>query len=107
MYLTRPIAYRWRLLSASLKRSLKRTRHPEHMASAYRVVYSGVVRNALVQLSARATQRGLSGPLLDTLRQIDRELHQDPVGFGDPWHKLPQAGLLVMDRVISPLQIMY
>lgn len=73
----------------------------------YAVSYSENVRISLRELCARAAQVGLGDEALRAVRIIDRELHLDPLGFGDPWFELRDANLQIMVRVFWPLSVVY
>jgi hypothetical protein len=77
------------------------------MNSSYRVVYPESVRAALKDLRIKAIRKGIGREFLLALRTIDERLRSDPLGFGDPWYRLPASKLRVMTRVVSPLVVGY
>lgn len=72
----------------------------------YRVVYSGLVRDELTKLLARATERGLGFSVRAALQEIDRRLHVYPE-FGDPLIDLSLAPGELRIGTVPPLVVRY
>src|SRR5262249_37632099 len=50
----------------------------------FQVIYSESVRNALINLSRKAAEKGLQQNFLSALRAIDNQLHLGPRQYGEP-----------------------
>jgi hypothetical protein len=73
----------------------------------FQVVYSEKIRNEIRDLVAKAIKLGTGAECLQALEKIDRQLHQDALGFGEPLYSLPAAKLKVRHAAISPLSAIW
>lgn len=75
--------------------------------SSYRVIYPEQVQNALIELYARAVQKGRGQEVLSAARAINDRLQSDPREFGEPRYSLREAKLEVFVRGVPPLLVFY
>lgn len=78
---------------------------PEH--PRYKAVYSADLRDRIKALAVRALEHGVVADFLWALKTIDTKLKNEPMTFGDPYYRLPAAKLLVLGRIIKPLQVIF
>lgn len=75
--------------------------------SPYRVVYLRSALREFKQNYLRAKKLGLGDDVLDAGMEIDRQLRQDPVQFGDPTFSLLSMKLQFFSRAFAPLVVRY
>jgi hypothetical protein len=76
-------------------------------APAYKIDASGVVIDRIRLLWLRAVRNGLLDRLSAALRELDNRLRTDPSAFGDPLYLYPNLHLLLYQRAIGPLYVLY
>jgi hypothetical protein len=73
----------------------------------YRVVYSGLVQDALKDLLRRAQEKGILTEVLAAVKVIDGRLHTDPAVFGEPHKTLKHKNAQVRVAFVRPLAVEY
>jgi hypothetical protein len=73
----------------------------------FQLVTCGSVRQALKELLVRAADLGLDEVVIQAVKQIQRQLTQDPFGFGEPLYRLPNLKMEVRLAIVPPLAVQY
>jgi hypothetical protein len=74
---------------------------------AYHIDFGQRVRNELRVLAFRATRKGLLAPLIASLREMEKRLEVDPIGWGDPLYQYSVLGWLLYQRAVNPVHVSY
>lgn len=80
---------------------------PSDQTPPYRVVYSGLCRDEVKNLLARAKAKGRFGEVSQAIRDINTRLKWIPLDFGEPLQTLTHLGLKTHIGVIAPLVVRY
>jgi hypothetical protein len=73
----------------------------------YRIVWSGLSREAIKELLERATDKGRMTEIAQVLRAIIRRLEWIPLDYGDPLRDLVHLGLQERSAVLPPLVVKF
>ena len=60
-----------------------------------------------MEAGLRAVRNGLLDRLTAALRELDTRLRTDPVAWGDPLYPYPNLRLLLYQRVVGPIYVLY
>src|SRR5205807_793082 len=73
----------------------------------FRVIYSEAMRAQLRDWSEKAKEAGAVREFAAALRAIEENLAKDPIGWGDPSHRLRHLDLLVFRRIYTFFLVEY
>ncbi len=73
----------------------------------FRVVYSGVCRDATRQLLTRAAAKGRFAELAKVVRDIHTRLKWIPLDFGEPFRYFAHLGIQLYIAPLAPLVVTY
>jgi hypothetical protein len=79
----------------------------EDNGSTYKVIANAAMRQALLELQARAAERGLGPAVLAAMKTMQNWLRHDPLALGEPVYHLYQLKMQMRVAVIPPLHIHY
>lgn len=77
------------------------------MDHPFDVVYLQIALHQFRELFHRAKMAGLAQQVLDAGKDIDKQLRDDPIGFGDPAFPLHHLKLQVFGRAVTPVYVSY
>ena len=75
--------------------------------SGYRIDAPGVVLDHIRVLSLRAVRKGMLARLTSALRELTEGLSADPVAWGDPLYFYPSLRMLLYQRALGPIHVLY
>jgi hypothetical protein len=73
----------------------------------FRVVYSGLCREAARELLNRAAAKGRFAELAQALREINTRLEWIPLDFGEPLRDFVELGIQLRIGPVAPLVVTY
>jgi hypothetical protein len=76
-------------------------------APGYRIDAPGVVLDRIRLLWLRAIRNGVLDRLLTALRELDTCLRTNPGTWGDPLYLYPNLRLLLYQRALGPIYVVY
>ena len=80
---------------------------PSDKTPPYRVVYSGLCRDAAKNLLARAKAKGRFDEVAQAIRGINTRLSWIPLDFGEPLQLFVHLGIKVFIGSLAPLVVRY